>query len=154
MRLLRAPSAGDGAVFVDTAKEAAALLREQEGNILLTTGAKELSAFCSLDPKRLFPRVLPSHEGIAACEAAGIPHRNIIAMQGPFSREINIAIIRQYGIRYVVTKDGGVPGGFPEKAEAAKETGTVLIVMRRQEESGFSKDEVLNLCMSRLRVCK
>ena len=154
VRLLRAPSAGDGAVFVDTAKEAAALLREQEGNILLTTGAKELSAFCSLDPKRLFPRVLPSHEGIAACEAAGIPHRNIIAMQGPFSREINIAIIRQYGIRYVVTKDGGVPGGFPEKAEAAKETGTVLIVMRRQEESGFSKDEVLNLCMSRLRVCK
>ncbi|MFR9066767.1 MAG: precorrin-6A/cobalt-precorrin-6A reductase [Faecalibacterium prausnitzii] len=32
-----------------------------------------------------YPRVLPTPEGIAACEAADVPHRNIIAMQGPFS---------------------------------------------------------------------
>ena len=49
-------------------------------------GAKELGAFAALEAQRLYARVLPSHEGIAACEAAGIPHRNIIAMQGPFSR--------------------------------------------------------------------
>lgn len=154
LRLLRPPCGGDSAVFVETAERAADWLREREGNVLLTTGAKELPAFRTLDPARLFPRVLPSREGIAACEAAGIPHRNIIAMQGPFSKELNMAIIRQYDIRFLVTKDGGAPGGFPEKAEAAEETGTRLIVLRRPEESGLSQNEVLNLCMLRLGACK
>ena len=38
--------------------------------------------FAGLEPARLYPRVLPTPEGIAACEAANVPHRNIIAMQG------------------------------------------------------------------------
>ena len=54
------------------------------------------------------------------------------------------------GIRYVVTKDGGAPGGFPEKLAAAKETGARLIVLRRPEEDGLRFDEVLRLCMKRL----
>ncbi len=152
LRLLRPPSPGGGTHLVDTAEEAAVWLRQKEGNILLTTGAKELAAFRDLDPERLFPRVLPSRESIAACEAAHIPHRNIIAMQGPFSKELNTAIIRQYNIRFVVTKDGGVPGGYPEKAEAAKNTGAELIVLRRPEEMGLSMDEILNLCTTRLRA--
>ena len=91
-------------------------------------------------------------ESIAACEETGIPHRNIIAMQGPFSKEMNTATIRQYAIRFLVSKDGGEAGGFAEKAAAAKETGTELIVLRRPEENGLSFDEVLNRCMTRLRV--
>ena len=81
----------------------------------------------------------------------GIPHRNIIAMQGPFSKELNAAMIRQYGVRYLVSKDGGGPGGFPEKAAAAKETGAQLIVLRRPADSGFGFEEVLNLCKTRIR---
>ena len=68
-------------------------------NVLLATGAKELSAFAPLGAARLYARVLPSHEGLAACEAAGIPHRHILAMQGPFTRELNEAILRKYYIR-------------------------------------------------------
>ena len=119
---------------------------------MLTTGAKELSACADLDPERLIPRVLPSHEALNACEALGIPHRNIIAMQGPFSTELNIALIRQYAVRYIVSKDGGGPGGFPEKVQAAKETGVQLLVLRRPAESGLGFDEVLNLCKTRIRV--
>ena len=152
LRLLRPESDTGGAVILPGAAEAAAYLAEREGRILLTTGAKELAAYASLDPERLIPRVLPSRESIAACEALGILHRNIVAMQGPFSRELNAAVIRQYGVRYLVTKDGGEPGGFPEKAAAAKETGTELIVLRRPEETGLGFDEVLNLCMTRLRA--
>ena len=107
-------------------------------------------AFTCLDPERLIPRILPSHESLAACEALGIPHRNIIAMQGPFSEELNAAVIRQYRVRYVVTKDGGGPGGFPEKAAAAKETGAQLIVLRRPAERGMPFDDVLDLCITRL----
>ena len=150
LRLLRPPCDMEGAVIVEDAAEAAAYLLAHEGRVLLTTGAKELTAYAGLDPERLFPRVLPSHEGLAACEALGIPHRNIIAMQGPFSQALNAALIRQVGIRYVVTKDGGAPGGFPEKLAAAKETGARLIVLRRPEEDGLRFDEVLRLCMKRL----
>ena len=150
LRLLRPPCDIEGAVTVESAAEAAVYLLEREGRILLTTGAKELTAYAGLTPERLFPRVLPSHESLAACEALGIPHRNIIAMQGPFTQALNAALIRQYGIQYVVTKDGGAPGGFPEKLAAAKETGARLIVLRRPEEDGMPFDEVLSLCMQRL----
>ena len=99
VRLLRAASETDGAVTVESAAEAASYLLAREGRVLLTTGAKELPAYAALNPERLIPRVLPSHESLAACEALGIPHRNIIAMQGPFSKELNAAMIRQYAVR-------------------------------------------------------
>ena len=145
-RLLRKACEAEGAMSVADAAEAAALLSNTEGKILLAIGTKDLPAFRGLDPARLCPRVLPAQASLSACEAAGIPHRNIIAMQGPFSRELNAALIRQYGIAFLVTKDGGAEGGFPEKAAAARETGAALIVLRRPEEDGESEDEILKAC--------
>ena len=151
LRLQRAPSQTGDAPVLDSAAEAAAFLTGQKGNILLTTGVKELPAFTVLEPERLYPRVLPSRESIAACEAAGIPRRNIIAMQGPFSEEMNTATIRQYNIRWLVTKDGGIPGGFPEKAAAARETGAKLLILRRPDDSGCDYSAILNQCLALLR---
>ncbi len=151
LRLKRPESSLKNAHIVESAEEAASFLQEREGNILLTTGAKELSVYSILPPSRLFPRVLPTRESIGACEALGIPHRNIIAMQGPFTQEMNAATIRQFQIRYLVSKDGGTPGGFAEKAAAAEETGAELIVLRRPEENGLSYEEVLNWCMTMLK---
>lgn len=147
MRLLRAPSVlPQGAQVFETAAEVAQALAGTEGNVLLTTGAKEISAFALLSPERLYPRVLPTHEGIAACEAAGIPHRNIIAMQGPFSCALNEAVISQFDIRWLVTKDGGAVGGFEAKAQAAAALGAQLIVLRRPPENGSTEDEILCYC--------
>ena len=145
-RLLRRASETAGVTAVGSAAEAAALLREREGNVLLTTGSKELGAFSSLPPERLHPRVLPNHESLSACERAGIPRRNIIAMQGPFSTELNEALIRQFHIAYLVTKDGGKAGGFQEKAQAAKNTGIELVLIRRPEETGESFDDIVKSC--------
>ena len=72
-------------------------------------------------------------------------------MQGPFTQEMNAATIRQFQIRYLVSKDGGTPGGFAEKAAAAEETGAELIVLRRPEENGLSYEEVLTWCMTMLK---
>ena len=142
-RLLRPASAlPAGSVTLQTAAQAAAYLADKPGNVLLTTGAKELPAFAVLDPTRLYPRVLPT----LACEAAGIPHRNILAMQGPFTQELNAALLRQFRISYMVTKDGGVAGGFAEKAEAAAQCGVQLIVLRRPEEQGESAETILQRC--------
>ena len=152
-RLLRAKGTETGGVWVDSAAEAAEYLRGRIGNVLLTTGAKELAAFAGLPAERLFPRVLPSHEGLEACERAGIPHRNIIAMQGPFSQELNEAMIRQLRIDYLVTKDGGPAGGFDEKAAAASAAGAELIVIRRAEEAGETFEAVLQIC-EEMMECK
>lgn len=151
-RLLRAQSPlPEGCAVFETAAQAAEYLAGQDGNVLLATGAKELSAFASLDPARLYPRVLPTPEGIAACEAAQIPHRNIIAMQGPFSLALNVALMEQFHTRYLVTKDGGAAGGFAEKVQAAAKTGAQLVVLRRPPEAGETEDELFTHCQEMLQ---
>lgn len=151
-RLLRAQSPlPEGCAVFETAAQAAAYLAGTAGNVLLATGAKELAAFAALDPARLYPRVLPTPEGIAACEAANIPHRNIIAMQGPFSRQLNKALIEQFHIRYLVTKDGGTAGGFAEKVQAAARTGAQLVVLRRPPETGETEEALFTHCQEMLQ---
>lgn len=151
-RLLRAQSPlPEGCAVFETAAQAAEYLAGQDGNVLLATGAKELSAFASLDPARLYPRVLPTPEGIATCEAAQIPHRNIIAMQGPFSLALNVALMEQFHIQYLITKDGGAAGGFAEKVQAAAKTGAQLVVLRRPPEVGETEDELFTHCQEMLR---
>ena len=152
LRLLRAGSEYPaGTLLMKSAAEAAEYLADKPGNILLTTGAKELSAWAALPPERLFPRVLPSHESLSACEALGIPHRNICAMQGPFSRAMNEALLRQYEIAWLVTKDGGAPGGFPEKRAAAEALDVPMLVLRRPEEEGEGFETVLAACLERMK---
>ena len=151
-RLLRAQSPlPEGCAVFETAAQAAAYLAGTAGNVLLATGAKELAVFAALDPARLYPRVLPTPEGIAACEAANIPHRNIIAMQGPFSLALNVALMQQFGVRYLVTKDGGAAGGFAEKVQAAARTGAQLVVLRRPPETGETEEALFTHCQEMLQ---
>ena len=146
-RLLRAQSPlPAGSMVFQSAAHVADFLVQTQGNVLLATGAKELPTFAQLAPERLYPRVLPTLDGIAACEAVGIPHKNIIAMQGPFSYALNCALMKQFSIRYLVTKDGGAVGGFAEKAQAAQDTGAQLIVVRRPAENGQTAAQILARC--------
>ncbi len=135
-RLLRPSSEAEGVIRVDSCAEAAAWLAEHPGRALLATGAKELSAFAALDPSRLFARILPTHEGLSACEALGLPHRNILALQGPFSQKLNEAMLEQYGIRWMVSKDGGRAGGFDEKRAACRSAGVGLVLVGRPAGDG------------------
>ena len=144
MRLLRAESGAEGAVRCADCREAAAFLAEREGNVLIATGSRQLRSFAELDPARLFPRLLPTHEGLSLCEELGIPHRNILALQGPFSRRMNEAMLEQYHIAWMVTKDGGGPGGFREKLEAARAMGVGLILIDRPRDGGADMEAVLS----------
>ena len=130
-------------IVVSSAREAADLLASAEGIILVTTGSKELAEFEGIDPARLVARVLPTHEGLAACEHAGIPRRNVIAMHGPFSRDLNEALMRQYRVRWLVTKDGGRAGGTYEKLAAARRCGVRAVLISRPSEAGMSVNELL-----------
>ncbi|MFT9055241.1 MAG: precorrin-6A reductase [Ethanoligenens sp.] len=140
VRLLRpSQNCGDAVVLPD-AEAAAAHLAKRDGNVLLTTGSKELSVFAGIDcfSARCYARVLPSPDAIEACREAGLSGRHIIAMQGPFSHQMNLAFIRETHARYLVTKDSGSAGGFAEKLSAAKEAGiTVILIARPTEEIGL-----------------
>lgn len=123
-------------------REAARLCKDLPGNILLATGAKELPAFCRElgEPERVFPRVLPMEESLRRCREAGVPQGQIIAMMGPFSRELNLALMRQHSIAVLVTKDGGQAGGMPEKLSAAQDHGAAVVVIRRPPAQGQDYD--------------
>ncbi|MGI6070726.1 MAG: precorrin-6A reductase [Blautia sp.] len=146
LRLLRnQDKMGEQAVCVEDLEAAVSYLEGTKGNILLTTGSKELAAFTALTDyrERLFARVLSLPEVIASCAALGIEGKHLIGMQGPFSREMNEAMLRQYDCRYLVTKDTGEAGGFPDKYEAAVSCGCALVVIGRpQEEEGLSLPEM------------
>ena len=60
-----------------------------------------------------------------------LKEKHLIAMQGPFSKEMNVATIHQTGAKYFVTKESGKAGGFGEKVQAARETGAVLVAVGR-----------------------
>ena len=118
-------SAEEGFVSFKTHEECSAWLSFQTGNILLTTGSKDLGSYAKNETikNRLFVRVLPGEESIRLCTANGITGRQIIAMQGPFSAQMNECILREYSIDWMVTKISGHAGGFEEKIEAAKKAG-------------------------------
>ena len=131
----------NGTLEFSSNAEAVSYLLNTDGNILLTTGSKEIAAFSELS-YRIFPRVLPSVDSINACISAGISSKNIIAMQGPFSKNLNEAIIKEFDCKYLVSKLSGRSGGFEEKIEAAKNTDCIpIIIMPKTEIKGISVEE-------------
>lgn len=118
-------------------------LSAHPGNILAVTGSKELALYTQLPDyrQRVYARVLPSVEGVESCKKLGFEGRHIIAMQGPFSVEMNLAQLQEYDCRYLVTKDGGNVGGFSEKIEAAERAGAIALVVERPKEEGLSMEQ-------------
>lgn len=152
-RLLRSASGVSSEhAYVETVSDAAAFLAGTEGNILLTTGSKELAKFSQLPgfSERVWARVLPLQSSLDACAQAGLPASHIFAMQGPFSEVMNAAMLRTIGAQYLVTKDGGAPGGFEEKEAAAKSAGARLVVIGRPpEEEGLSLSKTISALCTR-----
>lgn len=132
-----AQTAGDQVVHVASAGEAAEFLAMVNGNVLLTCGSKELPAFAALDgyQERLYARVLSTEQVVRECTALGFSGKHLIAMQGPFSLEMNRALIRHTKAEWLVTKESGVQGGFPEKAEAAALEGIGLVIIDRPADA-------------------
>lgn len=130
-------------VRADSVKEAVQYLQGTTGKVLISTGSKELEEYTKLPDyqNRCFARVLSALPSVEASIQLGFEGKHLIAMQGPFSKELNLAMLRAVDASYFVTKESGKSGGFLEKVQAAKEAGATLIVIGRPSESGNNLEE-------------
>ncbi len=104
--------------------------------IFLATGSRTLEVFKNeplLTGRRLIARVLPEPEVVAACRRLGFAPGDIVAMQGPFSHSLNVALFREYAAEVIVTKNSGLVGGTDSKLSAARELGLSVVVIDRPE---------------------
>ncbi len=125
--------------YFESNADCAKVLENTEGNILLTTGSKELPTYCASGRlhDRLYVRILPGRESLELCMDQGIKGRQILALQGPFSTEMNAAILKQYDIHHMVTKNSGRTGGYQEKLEAAKILGIPVYVIQPAKKAAY-----------------
>ena len=146
IRLKRPDSEEDtkGVVRFDSLEDAVEYLKGTEGRILASTGSNELSLYTRIPDytERVVARVLSTAESVQKCAALGFEGRNLICAQGPFSEEMNTAMLRQVGASFMVTKDSGDAGGFSEKVRAARKAGATLVVINRPEDAGLDFRQV------------
>lgn len=137
-------------ILCDSFKEAGIKAEELKGNILLTTGSKNIKEIISniKDKKRIKVRVLPMSESILKLESLGLNADNIIAMKGPFSEEMNYLIMKEFEISIMICKDSGAAGGLYEKLKAAYNAGVKVIMVNRPKSNGeetiYTMGDVLN----------
>ena len=135
---------GDLVVRVDGFEEAARKAFSLGKRVFLATGTKELKIFVEYSKRCngiLIVRTLPWDKSIEACSSYGISPDRIIAMQGPFSRDLNKALFKEYGADVVITKESGDAGAVLAKVEAAIELGIPIVIIRR---SGLDYPLVVN----------
>jgi precorrin-6A/cobalt-precorrin-6A reductase len=123
--------------YADDYEQAAEFAAVKQGVIMLTTGSKTLATFTrkllGLPNTTLVARMLPRRDNMEKCEELGLEQKNIIAMQGPFSKSLNIALYEHYKVTLMITKESGKVGAVDEKLESALEMGIETIIIGRPE---------------------
>ena len=123
-------------IYVGDIQAAVDYLKGVTGNILITTGSKELHLYTQIPDygSRCTARVLPTQSVVKACTELGFTGKHLICMQGPFDLEMNLATLRYADADFMVTKASGKNGGYDEKCEAALAAGVQLVVIGRPKE--------------------
>ncbi|TGE32843.1 precorrin-6A/cobalt-precorrin-6A reductase [Desulfosporosinus sp. Sb-LF] len=102
--------------------------------IFITTGSHQLHSIVNSSfsrSVRLVVRILPEGRLVQKCNDVGIHPRDIVAMQGPFSKEINRALFKFYGADILLTRDSGLAGGTDTKVSAALELGLEIVLVKK-----------------------
>lgn len=119
----------DSVEWVDTHEAIIAAIQREKGNMLLGIGRDPLLPIpLETDMTRLFPRITPTPEAVAACLELGYPRGNIIAMDGPFSRELTMALFDQKAITGVVVRDATDKSYLHEMVVPALERGIHVVM--------------------------
>ncbi|MBE6528339.1 MAG: precorrin-6A reductase [Thermoplasmata archaeon] len=142
----------DNIVKVSSVQEAIDYLKDKEGNILASTGSKDIALYTQIPDykERVTARVLSTMESVQKCAEYGFSGKNLICAQGPFSEDTNYATLRQIDAKFIVTKDSGTAGGYEDKVRAARRAGATVVLIERPKEEGSSYDEVVSILEERL----
>jgi len=146
LRLLRDSQPTEDLVCFQNLEEAVRFLNTVAGNIFSACGGKEIGYLTGIADyrERVFIRALPRQGFLRECQALGIRPKNIICMQGPFSKELNIAMFRSTKANWLLTRDSGGAGGFAEKIAAAAELGVkVVLIGRPVQDEGLYYEELI-----------
>lgn len=138
----------DQVLYLEDMRAAVDFLQGKDGNVLLTTGSKDLETFCAVRDykKRIHLRILPMVDSLSKALKLGYEPANIICMQGPFSITMNVALLKNCKAKYMVSKESGKAGGLDEKISAAQKARVKLIVVGRPQEPlvGYSAADIIN----------
>jgi precorrin-6A/cobalt-precorrin-6A reductase len=135
---------------VSTFEEAAKKAMEiHEGNIngkiMHFAGVSTLHHMIKkIQPGLIVVRIIPMVFSLKKCLELGISPVNIIAMQGTFSKEFNKALLKEYAIEIVVTKESGETGGSHYKTAAAVELEIPIIIVKRPKIPELEREIVFN----------
>lgn len=120
--------------FEDAAIKAKEYLVEDEDKIMHLAGVMRLATTTDvIDAQHVVTRVLPNNFSITKTQETGVPAENIIAMQGTYSKELNMALMKEYNVKAVITKESGESGGAETKINAAIELNIPVILVTRPE---------------------
>ena len=106
----------------------------QRITVFVTTGSHQLESLVRATfsrDVRWVVRVLPEGRVVQKCQDLGIPPKDIVAMQGPFSKELNRILFKSYGADVLLTRDSGPAGGTDTKIAAALTLGLDIILVKR-----------------------
>lgn len=99
--------------------------------ILSTLGSKAIPKLAEIENNKVFLRILPTVESVkSAIEHSFLP-KDIIAIQGPFSKEFEEEMLKFYKATVLLTKDSGEAGGVLEKVEVCKKLGIKCLIVSR-----------------------
>lgn len=130
------------AICVKSIERCLKYLQKVKGTVFFTTGSKNIKDFEKVrGDNRFIYRVLPATSSIEICKENGVQMKDIVAILGPFSEELNIQMFKEYSANFVVMKDSGQAGGTTEKIEACRKLQIIPIVISRSEEEGVSSLE-------------
>lgn len=118
--------------IVENYEQARVYVEQVSGNVLFTIGSNNLPVFSNcINKKNMYVRVLPTEAVLKKCSDLGFATGNVIAMQGPFSYDMNKLIMMEKSIALLLTKDSGNVGGFYEKVQAAIDMNIEIVVIDR-----------------------
>ncbi|EHV0153401.1 TPA: precorrin-6A reductase [Enterococcus faecalis] len=104
-----------------------------DGPVYLTTGSKTLHEFRDKLPlEMIVARVLPTAEVLQQTEALGFQAHQIEGIKGPFSVDMNKALMTKNQAAVMITKESGIAGGILEKIEACDVLGIPCVVITRE----------------------
>lgn len=125
----------EGVEWVDTPEDMINAVNRETCNILLGIGRDEVRDFgLPVDMSRLYPRIAPIPESVAACLNLGFPAENIIAMQAPFSKALTMALFDEKNIGAVVVRDATGADYLHDMVIPALERGAHVIMFGKKNK--------------------